>query len=104
MSQLAAAPQHLDRAQLRVCGAARTHQIRVIGIRESVRARPRRGHDGRFLKHEHGVTRAGCDEHVRDRFRPLRIGDGMVAAVEYRERRALAPCDLGRELRPGDGG
>ena len=60
----------------------------MVGVREPVRARARRGHDGALLEREHRVARARGGEHVRDRLaRPSRT---RRRAARGRER-AVAP-------------
>ena len=40
-------------------GAARAHEVRVVGVREPVRPRAEPGEHGALLEREHGVARAG---------------------------------------------
>ena len=88
-------PAH--RLELRMRGAARPHEVRVVGVREPVRVGARRRHDGALLEHEHDLGRARGDEGVRDRLRPLRVGDRVPRALEHVQLRARPRGDRGEE-------
>ena len=97
LCELAAPPQPLDGAELIMRSPAGAHEIGVVGVCESVRTGPGCGDHGTFLEEEHGLVRPGECQHVRDRLHPLRIRDGMTAAVENTEVRALFVGDAGKE-------
>ncbi len=88
-------PKSLDRAQLLVRGAARANEIRMVGIRKSIRTGARRRQDRALLEDEHGAARSGKREDSFDRIHALRIGDDVTAAVGDAEVEAF----LGRETR-----
>ena len=99
--------ERADRLELLLRGAARAHEVRVVGVREPVRLGARRGDDRRAPR-----ARAPCRPRPRRSStasiasQPLRVGDGVAAAVEdaearrrlrrRRERRNSAPSERGR--------
>ena len=67
---------------LPVCGARGAHEIRVIGVGEAVRPPACRADNGSFLEDEDSIVRTGRCEHIGDRLRAFRVGDGVPATVE----------------------
>jgi hypothetical protein len=74
-------PKSLDRAQLLVRGAARANEIRMVGIRKSIRTGASRRQDGALLEDEHGAARSGKRQDSFDRVDAFRIGDDVATAV-----------------------
>src|SRR5918995_1549426 len=72
---------------LLVRGAPGADEVRLVGVREAVRAALRRGDDGVLVERQDGVARAGVCEHVGDGLGALRVRDGVPAAVDHGERR-----------------
>src|SRR5438270_10204018 len=85
-------------------GAAGADEVRMVGVRETVRAFAGRGEHRALLEREDDVARAGRREDVADRVRPLRVRDGVTAAVVDGEVRTLLGRDSSRERRTGNAG
>jgi hypothetical protein len=75
------------RTQLLVRRATRTDEVRVIGVRESVRARACGPDNGVLVEQEHRVTRSGFREDIGDGLRSLGVRDRVAAPVEGVQRR-----------------
>ena len=81
LEERTATAEVLNRAQLVVRGAARPHEVRVIGVRESIGPRACRGHHGALLEDENRAPRAGEREHALDCVGAFRIGGRVASAV-----------------------
>ncbi len=81
LAERAGAAKSLDRAELLVRGAARANEIRMIGIRKSIRTGTSRRQDGALLEHEYGASRPGKHEDSFDRIHAFRVRDDVAAAV-----------------------
>jgi len=95
--QLAAAAKALHCSQLLVCCTTGPNEVRVVRVRQAVRARPRRGHYRALLEEEHGLVRAREREDVRDRLQPFGVRDRMATAVENAESNPFARRELREE-------
>jgi hypothetical protein len=102
--QVTGTTEALDRTELFVRGATRTHEICVIGIGKPVRARPRGRHDGAFLEQQDRSSGAGEREHARDRVDAFRVRDSVTTPLHDTElhsflggkpRQELGPLGLG---------
>ena len=78
---------------LRLSGAARAHEIRVIRVGEAVCAGFRSAHDCSFLESERGVTRPCDGKCIRNDFSTLGVGDDVPAPLLDGK-----PCDLREQL------
>ena len=87
-----------DGAKLRLRGAARADDVRVVRVGEPVRPRAGRGDDGALLEAERGPVGAEEGEELGDRVRGLRVGDGVPAAVVDGEAESLGVRQRGEEL------
>jgi hypothetical protein len=93
LRELPAPAQTVHRAELLVRRSARPHEIGVVGVRKTVGAGARAGHDSALLEDEDCLARAGQREHVRDRFHPFGVCDRVPCAVEDAEAPALLRRD-----------
>src|SRR4051812_34791684 len=94
LGQLAASPQRPHCAKLHVRGTADAYEVRMVGVREPVRPRARRGDDASLLEDEDGVARAGSGKDVRDRLGSLGVRDSVSSAVEDGKRRVFTAGNL----------
>ncbi len=78
--------------------SARANEVRVIGVRPSVRVAARRGDHRALLEGEHGLARAREREHGLDRVPALRVGDGMRRALGDGELDVRGRGDLTEKL------
>ena len=85
----------LDRRELLARRVDRSLDVRLVGVREAVRLGSRRGDDAVLVEAQRRLARARDREQVGDRLAALRVGDRVRAALERRERDALARGDLG---------
>ena len=79
---------------LRLSGAARANEVRVIRVGETVCAGLRGAHDCTLLEGERGVTGSCCSKCIRNDFRTLGVRDDVPAPLLDGE-----PCDLREQLR-----
>lgn len=98
--EIAGSTQSLDCAQLLMCGAARSHEIRMVSIREPVGPRPRRGHHSALLEQDDRAPGTRERKHTGDRLHPLGVGNRVPPALGNTELHALGRGDAGDELRP----
>lgn len=93
--QIPGAAEALDRTELFVRGAARAHEVCVIGIGEPVRTRARRRHHGTLLEEQDCSPSAGEREHACDRLDAFRIRESVTTALGDAELHAFLggnPC------------
>ena len=74
---------------LRLSGAARAHEVRVIRVGKPVRTGFRSAHDRTFLEGERGVTGACSGERVGNDFRTFGVRDDVPAPLLDGEPRDL---------------
>ena len=89
----------VQRLELRVRGAARPHQVGVVGVREPVGVGARRGEHGLLLEREHEVDGAGRHQDVGDRLGSLGVGGRVRAPLLDAELGAEAGRERGEEAR-----
>src|SRR5215471_4333604 len=82
--------------ELRVGSSARAHEVRMIRIRQPVRARPGRPDHRPFLQRQRGVARPRRRQGSCDPVDPLRVREPAIAAGADLQLRYL-----GDGLRPG---
>src|ERR687897_848952 len=95
----AAALQSPHCAQLLSGRAARTHEIRVIGVRKPVCPRLRSADDASLREGQNRARGTGRRQHLRDRLGALGVGEGMSGTLLDPELDLLGRRDLGDELR-----
>ena len=95
----AAALQSPHCAQLLPGRAARTHEIRVIGVRKPVCPRLRGADDSSLREGQNRARGTGRRQHLRDRLGALGVGEGMAGTLLDPELDLLGRRDLGDELR-----
>ena len=78
-----------DRPELRLGGAARAHDVRVVGVGEPVRPGARRRDDGLLAEAQRRLLRAEEREELGDRLDALRVRDRVPAPLV--DRRAGSP-------------
>ena len=71
----------------------------MVGVGEAIRPPACRADDCSFLEDEDGVVRTGRCEHIGDRLRAFRVGDGVPATVERSQLQVLASGEVGKEVR-----
>ena len=96
-------PKLLDGLELITGRAARPHEVGMVGVGKTVRARARLCHDGALLEREDGLRRAHDREQRLDRLPALRIGDGMCRALGNTELDPFHPRYLTQERRRANG-
>ena len=98
LRQLAALTKSLDGSELVVCSTARPDEVRVVGVRQSVRSRACGRHDRAFFEEKDGAARTGKRECVGDRLDSLRVSDCMPATVEDAEAHSFFAGDACEEV------
>ena len=71
----------LNGLELVTSGAARPHEVGMVGVGEAIRTRARLRYDSALLECEDRLRRAHDREQGLDRLPALRIGDGMCRAL-----------------------
>jgi len=85
--------QSLDGLQLVVRSSARPNEVRVVGIRQAIGARPGRRHDRPLFEQQHCPARAGKGKCVGDRLDSLCVRDSVPPAVEDSKADSFLGCD-----------
>ena len=93
--------QPLDRGELTARRAARPDEVRVVGVREPVRARSRVSATTARSSSASTVSAAPIEREQRlDRLPALRVGDGMARALDDRRARCPRRARGGRAAQP----
>ena len=87
----------LDGDELSLRGAARAHEIRVVGVREPVRARARLGDDRALLERQDRLGGAHECEQRLDPLPALHVGERVGRAFGSRELDAFGACEAREE-------
>lgn len=98
LRELPTPAQLLDGAQLIVGCAARSYEVRMICIRQPIRASARRRHNRPLLEEQHGLVCARQREYIGNRLQALRVHDGVTPAVEYSKSHAFVRSQPRQEL------
>jgi len=98
LRQLAALTKSLNGSELVVCSTARPDEVRVVGVRQSVRPRACGRHDSTFFEEKDGTACSGKRECVGDRLKSLRVSDCMPATVEDAEAHSFFGGDACEEV------
>jgi hypothetical protein len=91
----------LDSLELEFGGAARSHEIRVIRVRQPVRLSTCRSDNRTLLERKDGFGSADDGEQRLDRVPALRVGRGMRLALDDAKLRSCFARHLAQEHRRG---
>ena len=89
----------VERLELRVRRPARPHEVRVVGVRETVRVGARRGEHRLLLQRQDEIDSACGDENVRDGLGSLGVGGRVRAPFLDMQLAAETLRECGEEAR-----